>query len=61
MTSSIATRRHFASDNNAGICSEAWNALAEANQGHSRGYGDDTWTAKASELIREVFRSERSR
>ena len=48
-------RRHFASDNYAGICPEAWAALAEANQGHAISYGDDPWTAKAADLIREVF------
>lgn len=48
-------RRHFASDNYAGICPEAWAALAEANQGHAPGYGDDAWTQKAADLIREVF------
>jgi threonine aldolase len=48
-------RRHFASDNYAGICPEAWTALAEANQGHAPGYGDDEWTQKATDLIREVF------
>ncbi len=34
------TRRQFASDNYAGICPEAWQALAEANQGHVPGYGE---------------------
>ena len=51
----IQPRRHFASDNYAGICPEAWAALAEANQGHAPGYGDDAWTQKAADLIREVF------
>ena len=48
-------RRHFASDNYAGICPEAWTALAEANADHAVGYGDDPWTARAADLIREVF------
>jgi len=48
-------RRHFASDNYAGICPEAWAALEEANQDHAPGYGDDAWTQKATDLIREVF------
>src|SRR5947208_918173 len=47
--------RHFASDNYAGICPEAWAALEEANQGHAVSYGDDPWTARAADLIREVF------
>jgi threonine aldolase len=48
-------RRHFASDNYAGVCPEAWAAMIEANQGHVSGYGDDEWTATASDLIRDVF------
>src|SRR5512136_677219 len=47
--------RHFASDNYAGICPEAFAAMTEANHGHEVSYGDDTWTAKASNLIRDVF------
>ena len=48
-------RRQFASDNYAGVCPEAWAATAKANQGHVRGYGDDDWTARASDLLRELF------
>ncbi len=47
--------RHFASDNYAGICPEAWTALAEANHDHAPGYGDDPWTQKATDLIRDIF------
>ncbi len=55
MTAANDNRRQFASDNYAGICPEAFAALAEANQGHQVSYGDDTWTAKASNLIRDLF------
>ena len=55
MSESTLRPRVFASDNYAGICPEAWAALAEANQDHSRSYGDDPWTARAADLIREVF------
>ena len=55
MKRQIDSRRHFASDNNAGICPEAWAALAEANAGHAVGYGDDAWTKIASDMIRDVF------
>jgi len=48
-------KRHFASDNYAGICPEAWESLAEANQHHAVGYGEDHWTDQAADLIREVF------
>ena len=48
-------RFHFASDNIAGICPEAFAALTEANQGSSPNYGNDPWTQKASDLIRDLF------
>src|SRR3989454_4239223 len=51
-------RRQFGSDNYAGICPEALAALAKANHGHVRGYGDDQWTAEAIRLIRELFETE---
>jgi len=50
-----SARRHFASDNYAGICPEAWQALAAANAGHAPSYGDDRWTAEAADLLRETF------
>ena len=34
---------------------EAWAALAEANSGHEPAYGNDRWTQKAADLIREIF------
>ena len=45
----------FASDNTAGICPEAWAALEAANVGYAPSYGEDRWTARASDLIRELF------
>lgn len=50
--------RHFASDNYSGICPEAWEAMAEANSGHARSYGDDPWTERASDLLRELFETD---
>ena len=50
-----AGRRQFASDNYAGVCPEAWASITKANHGHVRSYGDDEWTAMASDLIRDVF------
>jgi threonine aldolase len=58
MNKSIDSRRQFASDNNAGVCPEAWAALQEANSGHAVGYGDDAWTKMASDLIRHVFETD---
>jgi threonine aldolase len=51
-------RRQFASDNYAGICPEAFAAMSEANQGHEVSYGNDTWTEKAANLIRDVFETD---
>lgn len=48
----------FASDNYAGICPEAWQAMAEANHGFSRSYGDDPYTERACGLIRELFETD---
>lgn len=55
MSDSVATRRHFASDNYAGICPEAFAAMVEANAGHEVSYGDDSWTEKAADLLRDIF------
>lgn len=48
----------FASDNYAGICPEAWQAMAEANQGFVSSYGDDPWTEQACEQLRQVFETD---
>lgn len=48
--------RSFRSDNNAGLCPEALQALVDANDGsHRIGYGDDALTAQASEAFRTIF------
>ncbi len=51
-------RRQFASDNNGGICPEAWEAMQDANHGHASAYGDDRWTEQASDAIRELFETD---
>ena len=48
-------RCQFASDNYAGICPEAWQAMTEANAGPAPAYGNDVWTFKAADLLRELF------
>ncbi len=53
-----AARRQFASDNYAGICPEAWQAMAEANAGHAAAYGDDPWTERAADALRELFETD---
>lgn len=50
--------RQFASDNHSGICPEAWAALSAANVGHAPAYGDDEWTRRACERLREVFETD---
>jgi len=52
------TRQQFASDNYAGICPEAWQALVAANTGQARAYGDDEWTRRAADRLREVFETD---
>ncbi len=51
-------KRHFASDNYAGICPEALTALLEANHDHAFAYGNDPWTALAADMIRETFETD---
>lgn len=50
-----ARHGQFASDNYAGICREAWAAMERANEGHAPSYGEDAWTDRAAELIRDLF------
>src|SRR3954469_8952391 len=50
--------QQFASDNYSGVCPEAWTAMAEANLGHAPAYGDDVWTAKASDAFRALVETE---
>ena len=50
--------QQFASDNYSGICPEAWAAMAEANSGHQRAYGEDEWTARASDQFRQLFETD---
>lgn len=47
--------RSFASDNNSGVHPLIMDAIIKANDNHAVGYGDDPWTAKATEKIKEVF------
>jgi threonine aldolase len=50
--------RAFASDNNAGVHPEVLAALAAANTGHVRAYGDDPWTKGAVAKLRTHFGSD---
>jgi threonine aldolase len=51
----MTTKNQFASDNYAGICPEAWQALQEADNGYATSYGNDPWTAKACDALRDFF------
>lgn len=51
-------RHQFASDNTAAICPEAWAALAEANRDAAASYGDDQWTRRVSDQVREIFETD---
>jgi threonine aldolase len=50
--------RGFASDNNAGVHPDILNAMQAVNVGHTIGYGDDKYTEKAIQDIKDIFGSE---
>ena len=50
--------RSFASDNNSGVHPLIMDAIREANDNHAVGYGDDPWTAAATQRIKEVLGEE---
>lgn len=47
--------RNFGSDNWAGAHPEVITAIAEANVGHTPGYGGDPWTARFAEVMKGHF------
>jgi threonine aldolase len=51
-------RYQFASDNTAAICPEAWAALAEANRDSAPSYGEDAWTQRVRDQVREIFETD---
>jgi threonine aldolase len=54
----IVERHEFASDNTAPICPEAWAALREANADNAAAYGEDRWTERVCDRIREIFETD---
>jgi len=50
--------QQFASDNYAGICPDALRAMANANDGHVPAYGEDPWTSRAADALRDLFERE---
>ena len=52
-------KQHFASDNYAGMCGPAAHWFLEANnRGHAPAYGDDEWTHKVSQSLRNLFQTD---
>ncbi|HWC59568.1 MAG TPA: low specificity L-threonine aldolase [Verrucomicrobiae bacterium] len=51
-------RTQFASDNTAGMCPEAMEAYLKANHGDLPSYGNDAWTERAANLLRELFETD---
>ena len=51
----MSGRRHFASDNNAGVHPEVLAAIAACNTGHARAYGHDEYTEAAVAAFRRHF------
>ena len=54
----ILERHEFASDNLAPICPEVLAGLQEANAEYAAAYGEDRWTARACDRIREIFETD---
>lgn len=48
------TERFFASDNFSGVHPSYLAAISAANNGHARAYGADSYTARATELLRDL-------
>ena len=46
---------NFASDNVTGACPAVLEALVRANDGAALSYGEDLWTARVQDALREVF------
>jgi threonine aldolase len=51
-------RFEFASDNTAAICPPAWAALSQANSEAEVSYGEDKWTRRLIERVREIFETD---
>lgn len=51
--------QQFASDNYAGTCPEALQYFLQANaSGHETAYGDDRWTQRVCDAIRDLFKAD---
>lgn len=54
----VKHRYDLASDNTAAISPEAWRALEEANAESDASYGEDKWTRRVCDLVREIFETD---
>ncbi len=55
LTHSPNPRNHFASDNNSPVHATILEAIVAANRGHTLAYGDDYYTERAIEKIKQTF------
>ena len=55
MSESVVPKTQFASDNTAGVCPEAWEAMERANRDNAPSYGTDAWTERAADLLEDLF------
>lgn len=54
----VVERHEFSSDNVAPICPEAWAAVQQANKHYAPSYGEDCWTARTSDRVRDIFETD---
>lgn len=57
MSQKLTARKSFGSDNHAGTHPAVMQAIIEANQGDAIAYGADPWTERATERLRDLFRT----
>jgi len=55
MPNAVTPGCQFASDNTSPMCPASWAAVERANAGCESSYGNDPWTARACDLIRQMF------
>jgi threonine aldolase len=51
-------KNQFASDNYSGICPEALLAMQQVNNSFANAYGNDPWTGRACDLLRDFFETD---
>jgi threonine aldolase len=51
----VTSRKSFGSDNHAGAHDAVLRMIAASNEGDAHSYGDDPWTQRATDRLRELF------